>query len=84
MAGDKSPLKRKHPAPFPDQIPLDFITCFCPPEGIVLDPFIGSGSSAVAAKKLGRKYIGFDISEDYCEIARKRLKKINFPLEVFI
>jgi len=73
MAGDKDPIKRKHPAPFPDQIPYDFIRCFCSPNGIVLDPFIGCGSTAVAAKKLGRNYIGIDISREYCELAKKRL-----------
>jgi site-specific DNA-methyltransferase (adenine-specific) len=79
MAGDKDPLKRKHPAPFPDQIPIDFITCFCPPKGIVLDPFIGSGSTAVAAKKLGRHYIGFEITPEYCEIAEQRTKRAEPP-----
>jgi len=79
MAGDKNPLKRKHPAPFPDKIPTDFINCFCPEDGIVLDPFVGSGSTCVAAKKLGRKYIGFDISEEYVDIARKRLEQTQPP-----
>ena len=74
-AGDKNPLKRKHPAVFPDKIPLDFIECFCPPNGVVLDPFIGSGSTAVAAKELKRKYIGIDISEEYCNLSRERLKE---------
>ena len=73
MAGDKNPLKRKHPAVFPDQIPLDFIQCFCPPGGVVLDPFVGSGSTAVAAKMLGRQYIGIDISKEYCDLANQRL-----------
>ena len=75
MAGDKDPLKRKHPATFPDKIPYDFIICFCPPNGVVLDPFVGSGSTAVMAKKLHRRFIGFDISEEYCKIAEERLKK---------
>ncbi len=74
MAGDKDPLKRKHPAVFPDKIPYDFIQCFCPPGGIVLDPFIGCGSTAVAAKKLNRDYIGFDISKEYCDLAEERIK----------
>jgi len=74
-AGDKNPLKRKHPAVFPDKIPLDFIECFCPPNGVVLDPFIGSGSTAVAAKELKRRYIGIDISEEYCDLSRERLKE---------
>lgn len=77
MAGDKDPLKRKHPAHFPDKIPMDFIPTFCPPEGIVLDPFVGSGTSAFAAQKLGRHYIGFDISEEYCKIARERIKGLQ-------
>jgi len=76
-AGDKNKLKRKHPAVFPDKIPLDFIQCFCPPGGIVLDPFIGSGSSAVAAKKLNRNYIGIDISKEYCDLTEERLKAVE-------
>jgi site-specific DNA-methyltransferase (adenine-specific) len=83
MAGDKNPIKRKHPAPFPDKIPYDFIECFCPPDGIVLDPFIGSGSTAVSAKKLGRRYIGFDISEDYCKIAERRLQDTEVDSSLF-
>jgi len=73
MAGDKNPLKRKHPAVFPDKIPYDFIQCFCPKDGIVLDPFAGSGSTLLMAKKLGRNFIGFDIVPEYCELSRERL-----------
>ena len=80
MAGDKNPLKRKHPAPFPDQIPIDFVQCFCPTNGIVLDPFMGCGSTAVAAKQLGRNYIGFEISEEYCALIEERLKDTQVNL----
>ncbi|ODS40382.1 MAG: hypothetical protein A7315_08760 [Candidatus Altiarchaeales archaeon WOR_SM1_79] len=73
--GDGSRLKHKHPATYPDQLPVDFIECFCPPGGIVLDPFMGSGTTAIAARKLGRNFIGFDISEEYCELAEQRLKE---------
>ena len=76
MAGDKDPLKQKHPATFPDQIPYDFIQCFCPPNGIVLDPLAGSGSTLVSAKRLGHHFIGFDINREYCDIAEQRLAKI--------
>lgn len=75
MAGDKNPLKRKHPAVFPDKIPCDFIQCFCPESGVVLDPFCGSGSTLVMAKKLNRKFIGFDIVNEYCELTKKRLEE---------
>lgn len=76
-AGDKDPLKRQHPAVFPDQIPYDFIQVFSPPNGIVLDPFIGSGSTAVSALKLGRNFIGFDIVQKYCDLAMKRVSLIT-------
>ena len=44
---------------------------------VVLDPFVGSGTTAVAAKKLGRNYIGFDISEDYQKISEKNLSQVE-------
>lgn len=71
--GDGSRLKHKHPATFPNMLPYDLIDCFCSPNGIVLDPFNGSGTTCVAAKSLGRHYVGIDCSEEYCEIARQRL-----------
>lgn len=71
--GDGTKLKHQHPATFPDKLPVDFIQCFCPPNGIVLDPFMGSGTTALAALRLNRQFIGFDISKEYCELARKRL-----------
>lgn len=45
--------------------------------GVVLDPFMGSGTTLVAAKKLNRKYIGIEISEEYCKITKARLKAVD-------
>lgn len=50
------------------------------PNGIVLDPFAGSGTTAVAAKMEGRNYIGIEISEKYCQIAEERLKHVTQKL----
>jgi DNA modification methylase len=75
MAGDKNPLKRQHPAVFPDKIPEDFIQVFCPPKGTVLDPFSGSGSTLVMAKKHNRNFIGFDLVKEYCDLAKRRLNE---------
>jgi len=73
--GGESKLKSQHPAVFPNMLAYDMIECFCPPGGIVLDPFSGSGTTCLAAKSLGRDYIGIDVSEEYNEIARQRLAK---------
>ena len=78
--GDKNRVKRQHPAPFPDKIPFDIIQCFTRPGDIVLDPMVGSGSTCVAANVLGRNYIGIDISEEYCEISRTRIKDMETSL----
>lgn len=83
FGGDGTKLKKEHPAVFPDLLALDMIECFCPPDGVVFDPFNGSGTTVVAAKSCGRKYIGVDISEEYVEIAQKRLsvEHIDRPKE---
>jgi len=78
--GDGDKLKHQHPATFPDKLPVDFIECFCPENGIVLDPFMGSGTTAIAAIKVGRKFIGFEISKEYCELAEKRIEMYSLPL----
>jgi len=81
--GDGSKLKHKHPATFPNMLPYDLIECFCPLDGVVLDPFVGSGTTCVAANSLNRKYIGIDVSEEYCAIARERIgtERIDRPIE---
>jgi len=51
-------------------------------EAIVLEPFAGTGTTCVAAKKLGRRYIGIDISPEYCQIARDRLRAVDTGVPV--
>ena len=71
----ENPEKVGHPAPFPLELPKRCIKLFSYVEDIVLDPFVGSGTTLVAAYLLRRKAIGIDISKKYCEIARERLIK---------
>lgn len=67
-------LKLQHPATFPDKLAKDLILCFSDPMDLILDPMCGSGTTCVIAHQNDRSYIGIDISEEYCEIARKRLQ----------
>lgn len=62
-----------HPAPFPYDLAKDHILSWTNKNDIVLDPMCGSGTSIVAASDLHRRFIGIDISEEYCELAKKRL-----------
>ena len=69
----ESAKRVNHPAPFPVELPKRCIEMFTFTGDIVLDPFLGSGTTAVAAKMSGRKYIGCDLSAEYCAIAEDRL-----------
>lgn len=73
MATESS--NKKHSAVFPVALPTWFIKLFTQPGDIVLDPFLGSGSTAVAALTLGRHYMGVEISAEYVELAESRLSK---------
>ena len=63
-----------HPAPFPVELPKRFINLYSFKDDLVLDPFIGSGTTAVASKLMQRNYVGYEINKDYIEIANKRLE----------
>ena len=66
--------KRKfHQAAFPIELSGRVVKCWCPEGGIVLDPFVGSGTTCISAQKLNRQHIGFELSPEYAEIARERL-----------
>ena len=67
-------FRRTSSATFPLSLPSWFIELFTKENDLVLDPFLGSGTTAVAAKLLGRHYIGIDIKPEYVELARQSLK----------
>lgn len=64
-----------HPAVFPEQLAKDHILTWSNPGDLVFDPFLGSGTTAKMAALTGRNYIGFDISPEYCKIAKERIKE---------
>lgn len=68
-----SKFRDTHFAVFPEKLVELCILAGCPENGVVLDPFVGSGTTAVVAQRLGRKYLGIDINPKYCEMASKRL-----------
>jgi len=70
-----TPFPEAHFATFPQDLIIDCIKAGCPENGIILDPFMGAGTTAVVAKKLARNYIGFELNDDYIKIAEKRLYK---------
>ncbi len=63
-----------HPAPFPVELPRRLILLYTRPDDLVLDPFMGAGATAVAAVQTGRHYAGYDVSEEYCALAQKRVE----------
>ena len=68
-------LKINHPATFPDQLARDIITCFSAKGDVVLDPYVGSGTTCVQSYLFGRHSIGFDISADYVNLAWRRIAR---------
>ena len=64
----------QHPAVFPEKLANDHIISWSNEGDVVLDPFAGSGTTLKMAKKLNRKYIGIELSEDYIKIIKERLK----------
>jgi DNA modification methylase len=58
---------------FPEALVEPCVKAGCPPGGLVLDPFMGSGTTAVVCRRLGRHYLGFELIPEYVELARRRL-----------
>jgi DNA modification methylase len=74
------PYGDKHPATFPIALARRVVSLYSPAGGQVLDPYAGTGTTLAAAKHLGRRAIGIEIEERYCEIAAKRLAQETLPL----
>jgi DNA modification methylase len=70
-----------HPAPFPVELPEQLIRLYTFKNDLILDPFMGSGSALVAAAKLNRRYVGYDLDPSYVEIARRRVADSLTPPE---
>ncbi len=79
---EMSNTTRQHPGQFPERLAADHIVSWSDADATILDPFAGSGTTLVAAKRLGRKAVGIEIEESYCEIAAKRLQQGALPLEM--
>ena len=73
---------QNHSAAFPVDLPLWFIKLFTKPGELVLDPFIGSGTTAYAAVSLGRNYLGVEVKEDYIQHAQYRLNNAQIHLPI--
>jgi site-specific DNA-methyltransferase (adenine-specific) len=71
---------KSHPAPFPCQLAADHILSWSNEGDIVLDPMCGSGTTCKVARQLGRRYIGIDISAEYCQLAKDRVNRAEGPL----
>jgi site-specific DNA-methyltransferase (adenine-specific) len=73
-----------HPAMFPEELPRRIMKLFSYKNDIVLDPFNGVGTTTLVAAKQGRRFIGIDVSEQYCDTARQRLETVPRVGEVAV
>ncbi|GHU28280.1 hypothetical protein FACS1894172_13420 [Spirochaetia bacterium] len=76
------PENTGHPTQKPEKLIAKLILASCPENGIVFDPFLGSGTTSVAAKKLNRQYFGIEMNEEYCCWAEKRLELANADKDI--
>lgn len=78
MAPERKMKNYDHPAMFPEELVNRALKLFSFQNDIVLDPFNGVGTTTAVAKKLNRKYLGIDISKEYCKKAEKRIRATLF------
>ena len=72
-----------HPAPFPEELPRRCIQLYTYADEVVLDPFMGSGTTALAALNAGRRFVGFEVSEEYRQLAQRRLAGETTPMLLY-
>lgn len=77
----ESARKIGHPAPFPCELPYRLIQLYTFRGDVVLDPFMGSGQTAISAIKTKRHYMGYDINEEYVKLAKKRIKEFSLAFK---
>ena len=70
------PFKGAHFATFPPDLIHTCIEAGCPPNGTVLDPFMGAGTTAMVAQEIGRYYVGVELNDEYVRLAEERVKKM--------
>ncbi|MDP3785498.1 MAG: site-specific DNA-methyltransferase [Undibacterium sp.] len=78
----ENPERVDHPTQKPLEIIERMVKASCPPDGVVLDPFMGSGTTALAALRCGRQFVGFELNPDYCAIIQERLASSEAELQV--
>jgi DNA modification methylase len=78
----KGHARPDHPCPKPEPLMLELVSAFTDVGELILDPFMGSGTTLIAAKRLGRRAIGIELNERYCEIAARRLQQEALPLSL--
>jgi site-specific DNA-methyltransferase (adenine-specific) len=79
----ESAKKIGHPAPFPEELPYRLIQLYSFKDDIILDPFMGSGTTAISALKSNRKFVGYEISQEYIDLANKRIETLLNNNELF-
>jgi site-specific DNA-methyltransferase (adenine-specific) len=78
--GGANPRRVGHPAPFPEELPRRLIKLYSYPDDLVLDPFCGSGTTLVAARKLGRRAYGVEINPSFCELTVRNLETVELAV----
>ena len=80
LVSGNSPERTEHPAQYPEELIERIIKVGTNIGDLVLDPFMGSGTTAVVAKRLGRQYVGYETEADFINIAKKRLNNVGTEL----